>query len=129
MDRFRYLRDPAFVFCCLSYASNRWLIKPHVHNAFIHGYFNDVLLIPCALPPLLLTQRWLGLRRNDLPPLAGEILFHLVIWSMLFEWIGPKFMPHTTGDPWDVVAYFVGGALAWLWWHRATFLRQPSTAP
>jgi hypothetical protein len=104
------------------------LIKPHVHNAFIHGYFNDVLLIPCALPPLLWTQRWLGLRTNDLPPQGAEIVFHLVIWSLLFEWIGPRFMPHTTGDPWDVVAYAVGGIFAWLWWNRAALLRSSPAA-
>ena len=123
MKSFRYLRDGLFLLGCLLYAANRWGLKPHVHNAFIHGYFNDVLLIPCALPPLLLAQRWLRLRQHDLLPTAGEILLNLIVWSILFEIIGPHIMRGVTGDPWDIVAYFVGGILAWLWWHRLEWAR------
>ncbi len=123
MKPFRYLRDGLFLVTCLLYVVNRWGLKPHTHNAFIHGYFNDVLLIPCALPPLLLTERWLGLRRHDLLPEAGEIFLNWVVWSILFEVIGPHIM-RTTGDPWDVVAYAVGGMVAWLWWHRRDWIRH-----
>ena len=101
---------------------NRWLVKPHTHNLFLRNHFNDSLLIPCALPPLLLVQRWLKLRSHDGLPGAGEIAFHLVIWSILFEVIGPHIMSWTTGDPWDVVAYVAGGLLAWLWWNRQGLL-------
>ncbi|HTA30608.1 MAG TPA: hypothetical protein VK731_08975, partial [Candidatus Cybelea sp.] len=62
MRRFGYVFDLLFLVCCALYASNRWLIKPHCHLAFFHNWFNDVLLIPCALPPLLLAHRWLRLR-------------------------------------------------------------------
>jgi hypothetical protein len=118
------LRDGLFLLACLLYAVNRWGLKPHVHNAFLHGYFNDVLLIPCALPPLLLAQRWLRLRQHDWLPTAGEILLNLIVWSILFEIIGPHIMRGVTGDPWDIVAYFVGGILAWLWWHRRELARR-----
>jgi hypothetical protein len=40
----------------------------------------------------------------------------------LFEVLGPHLMRHVTGDPWDVVAYAVGGGLAYLWWHRDRWL-------
>jgi hypothetical protein len=115
---FRYLRDPLFVVACALYALNRWGLKPRVHSLFLHGYFDDLLLIPCALPPLLLLQRWLRLRLHDQPPSAGEIALYLVVWSILFEVIGPHLMPWTVGDPWDVVAYTVGGVAAGLWWQR-----------
>ena len=118
MRRFLYLRDPCFLACCAAYALNRWLLKPHLHSVFLHSWFNDLLLIPCALPPLLLCQRWLKLRPHDEPPRLGEIFFHACVWSVLFEWIGPHLMRHTTGDPWDAVAYAVGGLLAGIWWQR-----------
>ena len=118
MRRFRYLRDPLFLTGCAAYAINRWLIKPHVHTGFLHSQFNDLWLIPCALPPVLWLHRRLGLRAPDHAPTFYEITFHLVFWSALFEWIGPKFVPHTTGDPADVLAYVVGAILAGLWWHR-----------
>ncbi len=118
MNQFRYVRDPLFLVCCSLYALNRWVLKPRTHNAFLHDHFNDVLLIPCALPVLLLLQRWLGLREHDHRPTAGEIALYLAVWSVLFEVIGPHIMPWTVGDPWDVAAYVMGGIAAGLWWHR-----------
>jgi hypothetical protein len=115
MKRFGYWRDPLFVSSCVLYAANRWVVKPHVHSLFIRGQFNDCLLIPCALPLVLWLQRWLGLRRHDEFPAAGEILFHLTVWSVLCEVIGPHLM-RVTGDVWDVVAYGAGAVAAWLWW-------------
>ncbi|EEF62220.1 hypothetical protein [Pedosphaera parvula] len=125
MKRFNYLLDPLFLICCGLYVVNRWVIKPHVHAAFFHNWFNDGLLIPCALPPLLLLHKLCGLRNHDAFPTTGEIAAHLVGWSVLFEWIGPRIM-RTTGDPWDVVAYAVGAVLAFVWWRfdRITPLRK-----
>ena len=72
------------------------------------------------LPPLLLMQRGLKLRMHDQVPSAGEIALYLAVWSILFEVIGPHLMRRATGDPWDVIAYVVGGILAGLWWNRRT---------
>src|SRR3954469_25552592 len=108
MGRFRYAGDPLFIFCCAAYAVNRWALKPHSHSAFLHGYFNDLLLIPCALPLALWIQRRCGARGHDEFPSAGEVLFHLTIWSVLFEVIGPRLMLHATGDALDVLAYSAG---------------------
>ncbi len=124
LKSFGYLCDRLFLLACLLYAVNRWGLKPHVHNFFLHGYFNDVLLIPCALPPLLFIQRLLGLRGHDGLPTAGEIGLNLIVWSILFEVIGPHLTRRATGDPWDVVAYIAGGIFAGLWWHRQGLLRH-----
>lgn len=115
MRRFGYWRDRLFLLGCALYALNRWGVRPHVHSPFLHGQFNDGLLIPCALPLVLWLQRGLRLRGHDEYPSAGEIGFHLVVWSVLFEVIGPHIM-RVTGDPLDVVAYAVGGVLAGVWW-------------
>ena len=103
---------------CSLYALNRWVLKPHIPSPFLHNHFNDVLLIPCALPPLLWMQRRLRLRHQDQLPTPGEIALYLAVWSVLFEVIGPHIIPWTVGDPWDVVAYVAGGIMAGLWWHR-----------
>jgi len=125
LSSFRYVRDRLFLLTCALYAINRWILKPRVHSRFLHDHFNDLLLIPCALPPLLLFQRWLKLRLHDQPPTFGEIALYLVVWSILFEVIGPHIMPWTVGDPWDVVAYVVGGTFAGVWWNRHWFFRRP----
>src|ERR1043166_7211597 len=73
LKTFGYLRDRLFLIGCILYAVNRWIIKPHLHVAFFQNWFNDSLLIPCALPPLLLAHRWLGLRNHHAPPSGLKI--------------------------------------------------------
>ena len=116
MRPFGYWRDGLFLIGCALYALNRWAIKPWTTSPFLHGYFNDVLLIPCALPLVLWMQRKLGARTHDRPPTMGEVAAHLAVWSVLFEVAGPHLM-HVTGDPRDVLAYAAGGALSSWWWN------------
>lgn len=122
MRPFRYLRDPLFLVSCAAYAINRWLIKAHLHSDFLHSHFNDLLLIPCALPPILWLHRQFGLRSHDQAPTVLEIASHLGFWSAWFEWLGPKFVSHATADPLDVLAYLAGALLAGVWWHRERWL-------
>ena len=128
MARFLYLRDPLFLLCCAAYGINQHLLKPHLHWAFLHDHFNDCLVIPCALPPLLFVHRLLKIRRNDSLPSGPEIALHVIVWAIVIEWIGPKYVPSATGDPWDAVAYAVGGLAAWIWWHRRERLRMQLSA-
>ncbi len=116
---FRYWKEPLCWGSCLAYVLNRMLLKPAFHSAFLRGYFNDLLLIPCALPLVLWLHRRLGLRPHDAAPQWREIAFHLVVWSVLFEALGPHLMRGVTGDPWDVVAYCVGGIVSGWWWQRS----------
>src|SRR5258705_66036 len=58
---FRYFADPLCIVCCLAYVVNRFLLKPHWHSGFFHSYFNDALLIPCALPLVLVLGPGRGL--------------------------------------------------------------------
>jgi hypothetical protein len=124
LRRFAYLGDGLFLAACVLYAANRWLLKPLAPHGPLGWWFSDLLLIPCALPVLLWIERKLGLRRHDRPPGAGEIAWLLVLWSVLFEAVAPRLLPHATADWRDVVAYAAGGLLAWAWWNRPT--RAPS---
>ena len=121
--KFRYLRDEIFLSSVGLYAINRWMIKPHLPTGeiFLRGYFNDLLVIPCALPPLLFIHRLLGLRHTDAPPQAGEIALHLAVWSLFFELLAPLLVVRARGDLWDVVAYATGGMMTWLLWNRRSF--------
>lgn len=116
--RFRYFRDELFLAAATAYGLNRWLIKPVVASPFLRGQFNDLLLIPAALPLILWVQRQTRLRAADEVPSWSEIGLHFGVWSIICEWIGPRWLHHGTADPWDVLAYAVGGLLAGLWWHR-----------
>lgn len=118
MPRFRYFRDPLFLTACVAYGINRCCIKPWAAPGFMMFHFNDLWLIPCALPPVLWLHRRLGLRAQDGPPQPGEIAGHLVVWSLLFEWILPRITSRPGSDPTDVVVYTAGALIAGLWWNR-----------
>lgn len=120
---FRYLRDPLCLLACLVYGLNRLVIAPWFSWSFFHEHFNDLLLIPAALPPVLWLQRRLGLRRHDRPPGFAEIFGHWLVWSIVCEGIGPLLFPRATGDLRDVLAYAAGALPAWLWWNRSSLLR------
>jgi len=121
VTRFGFWRDPLFLLGCAAYGLNRWVFKPHFRSNFLHSYFNDLWLIPCALPLVLYLHRRLRLRA-EVPPTFWEVAGHLVIWSALFEWWGPKFWAGATGDVHDVFCYAIGGLAAWLWWNRAALV-------
>jgi len=116
--RFRYLRDPLFLLAVVLYIANRWWWKPVFGGFFLRGYFNDLLLIPAALPPILWLHHKAGWRGHDLPPSVGEITLHLVMWSIIAEVVGPKLFTHSVGDWADVAAYTAGALAAWLWWQH-----------
>lgn len=99
------------------YAVNRWAIKPLVALAFFHNWFSDLLLVPCALPPLLWLQSRFGLRSRLEAPGWREIGFHLFVWSVLFEALGPMIYHRAVGDWRDVIAYVAGGLVAGCWWN------------
>lgn len=116
VKRFGYFRDPLCVLACALYAANRWYLKSHVGGPFLTGYFNDLLLIPAALPFALWVQRRLGARLHDRWPRWREIGLHLVVWSFTAEALMPQLTARATGDWRDVVAYAVGAAAAGCWW-------------
>ncbi|MBI3192139.1 MAG: hypothetical protein HYZ36_05680, partial [Pedosphaera parvula] len=57
MNRFRYVGDRLGVAAALLYGINRWFLKPTGVSGFMHDYFNDMLLIPAALPVVLAVHR------------------------------------------------------------------------
>ena len=127
MKPFLFHRDPLFLFGCAAYAVNRLLLKPLLPTPFLHSHFNDLWLIPCALPLLLWIHQRVGWR-GDEPPTSNEVMSHLLLWSVLFEVFGPRLMQHATGDVLDVACYWIGGLLAWVWWSRDRLRRPLTTA-
>jgi hypothetical protein len=127
VNGFRYARDPVCWVACFLYGINRSLLPDSLKGDFLHGYFDDLLLIPAALPPYLWALRRLGLRMHDQFPGWDEIITNLAVWSVAAEIAAPLLWERATGDIWDVVAYSVGAAVSGLIWrNRFHFRRKPS---
>lgn len=116
MKPFRYGRDPLCLAALACYAVNRWVVLRFVGTGFFRNHFNDLLLIPAALPLVLGLHRWLGWRRHDHPPTMAEILGHLAVWTLIAEVLGPWLLHTGVADWRDAVAYAVGAGLAGVWW-------------
>ena len=114
---FGYISDPLFVLCIVIYITNKWIIlgSGSVVNTFQLNYLNDVLLVPCCIPILLYFVDRLG-HRVATPPTITEIVVCLILWSVILEYVGPKFLSRGTADPLDVVAYWSGGIVSWFLW-------------
>jgi hypothetical protein len=115
---FRYLRDPLFLLSVALYAANRWWWQPEFGGFFLNGYFNDLLLIPAALPPILWLHARLGWRSHHAPPSFIEITSHLSLWTLIAELFGPHLKATSVADWADVAAYTAGALLAFLIWRQ-----------
>jgi hypothetical protein len=114
---FRYFRDPLFLAALGVFALNEVLLKSAFSSVFMRNHLNDLLLVPCALPPLLRLHAALGLRPLVNAPSAIEIAGHLLVWSILFEVAGPVLAAHSTGDFLDILFYWLGGCCSWSLWN------------
>ena len=102
--------------CCALYLLNRIGLAAGIGTVWTRSYLSDFLLIPCALPWLLWVHAWLGWRVKEAVPSVGEVMGHLVVWSIVAEWVGPRLFSHSVADWGDVAAYGAGGVLALCWW-------------
>lgn len=119
--QFRYIRDPVFVVSVSLYLITKFIILENgiFKPGFIASYFNDFLLVPVVLPILLFFCKKLNLRLVDIPPTFLELIIPLLIWSALFEFIFPYFIPKGTADLLDILFYFLGGFLSWMIWNKS----------
>jgi hypothetical protein len=87
--RFRYLLDPLFLFCLVTYFVNRFVFKAIWKGGFVHDHLNDLICIPFWVPIMLFAQKMARLRPTDDRPHAGEIVIPLILWSWIFEILLP----------------------------------------
>ncbi|MDC0267910.1 hypothetical protein OAK97_01240 [bacterium] len=109
--------DPFWLVSLFFYTGHRLWQYISPASGWMSSYWNDIWMLPCALPPVLCLYERLGLRRVDLQLSLPEILWHGLLWGMMAEWLGPMFFQHVTGDPWDLLAYGVGGGMLYLRWN------------
>jgi hypothetical protein len=120
--RFRYFADPLVICCLIVCPINRFYWKPHhIGGWFTHGYLNDVMCLPLFVPISLYLQRQLEIRKHDGYPRLWEIFQHWLIFTLVFQVIMPRFpnIFRGAGDPWDILAYLIGGVIGAIYWGLA----------
>ena len=100
------------------YVLNRWVLKPHhIGGWLVHNYLNDLLCLPIFLPIILRLQSALHIRRHHLPPTLLELIHNWLIFSVLYYFVFPNLPAFSSvADPWNSVAYLIGGLAAYGWW-------------
>ena len=128
MKHYSPIRDTLWLASVALFALNRWWIKPNFDGALWHSYLNDLLCLPVWMPFCVWVFAKFKLR-DPMPPRPLEIAVCLLFWSCVFE----RWLPQTEvfghfaeGDPFDVLAYAVGGFVGWLWW-RTLHWKQDKT--
>lgn len=126
---FRYLADPICIASLIVYTANRYILKPnHIGGWFTHGYLNDVLCLPLFVPIILYIQHLAGVRPHSYFPRWWEILQNFAVFTFVYHWVIPRY-PRTfisAHDPYDILAYFAGGLIAWVVW-SCSHTRTPSS--
>ena len=127
--QFQYIADPICIACLIIYPINRFFLKPHhIGGWFTHGYLNDVMCLPLFVPMILYVEHLLGIRRHRDFPRLWEVFQAFVAFTIVFQAITPRF-PRTftsAGDPWDILAYFAGGAIGYFYWSCVRRSRKTS---
>jgi hypothetical protein len=111
---------------------NRLVLRPLAAGriSFFASWGNDLLCIPFWLPLCLRVYRAIGLRVDDGMPTRFEVLSHLIVWALCFEWLFPWLsgpFAWMVADAWDTLAYAVGAAAAGTWW--GTWSVRPTARP
>lgn len=80
--------------------------------AWGRAYLDDLLLIPLAMGAgLFAQQRWV---RADFTFSGRQVIVTVIIFSVLFEAIIPRWFSGFTADIYDVAAYAAGALYFWI---------------
>ncbi len=119
---YRPLRDRVLLGALVLYLLNKYVLKEFFGNAFSSGYVNDLLLVPIFVPLQIVSLQLLRLRIPGPPPQALEVIIPLVVWAIGFEVVLPlldAYRLRSIADPFDVLAYMVGGFVALEIWQAS----------
>jgi len=106
-------------FLVFLYLVIRYLRRIHQIIPFVNSYLNDILCLPIILGLVLFIIRKWVIRNPDYYFSIYHILFTAVVFSLYFEWYLPQRDFRFTSDFFDVLAYFSGGILFFLYFQNA----------
>lgn len=99
----------------LIYVLNRFLIVPSLlEPGLFSNYVGDFLALPVYLPLSLLLSVKLGIVHQNYTFNFYHILGAVLVFSVLFEGLIPVVHDTAISDPWDIMAYLMGGIVVYI---------------
>jgi hypothetical protein len=117
------LKDPVFLFFCFLFCSNKILEMNGFFIPFIHAYMDDLICLPVILNITLFLFRKFIYRDDQYCFPLFFILSALLMFSLAFEALLPLSSAAYTADPWDILAYSLGGIFFHFWFNTGTPVR------
>lgn len=112
------LRHPFFLCASGLYVILFVLKKSSVHLPFVSDYLADFLALPVVLSIALWGIRISKTDRRQWTYHWLHIAFLVLLFAFLFEFLYPRMTDRFTSDPWDVLAYALGGLVFWRWMNK-----------
>ena len=106
---------PFFRFALSAYLLLFILKKAGIYLYFISDYVADFLTLPVVLAITLIIIRKVLPNQKIYSFKVWHVLYTVVLYGFLFEWVFPKLDKSATADPWDLLAYALGGVVFWFW--------------
>jgi hypothetical protein len=103
------LKDPVFLLFCTLFTGNKMLEINGVFIPFVHAYMDDLICLPVILNIILFLFRKFIYPDDQYCFPLFFILSALLMFSLAFEVLLPLRSDAYTADPWDILAYSLGG--------------------
>lgn len=105
------LKHPIFLISISVYLILFVLKKAQVYLPFISDYLADFLTLPVVLSLSLAVIRKVNPIHREFQFSWHHVLVGVVFFGFMFEWLFPRLTDRFTADPWDLLAYSLGGLL------------------
>ncbi|NLM45185.1 MAG: hypothetical protein GX200_00080 [Firmicutes bacterium] len=102
-----------FSACIHLFLVNKYCLKRLINHPFLHFYFHDLLAPLLLLSYSNMLLAWFNFRGRRIRSLPAILLLVLAA-GLFWEYVTPLYLPHSTSDPLDLLAYLAGGMLYWL---------------
>ncbi|MGD1843867.1 MAG: hypothetical protein ACFB10_00560 [Salibacteraceae bacterium] len=107
----RLFLNPLFVVSATLFWANQGLEKLGIFLPYVHAYLDDIVALPITLTIALWVQRTWVFRNPGYVLNWKHIAFTVIYFGLVFEWLLPKWSTVHHADPFDLIAYSVGGVL------------------
>lgn len=115
---FSPILPPFFEATLVVFILNQLMESRGIYIPFVHSYLDDLLVVPIMLGGILVFQQQITYRNPAYVFSVGHVVVMVLMLSWYFEWYAPGRKDNHYGDPWDVLAYTIGGVFFYIYQNK-----------